>query len=421
MTGPFVKQLHFLCRILIILICLTGGNASGSSLTVSPFLNIRSEYTDNLFNSVEDETEDVKTNFSLGMDLQNSDESWNSLLSAEAVVNSYSDNSELDNVDKSVNGRLRGGFSERLFFSMEAGFTSDSRNDRDLEEAGMIDGSRRLFTKKIIRNDTVVATSATYNLSETTATNLAYGLALNEFHDREFADYTSHTISFRITRSLSGALRRMDVFAQTDYYWYESLENPLENPGYGDLSERQINLESISALGGTSCDLSENLNLRIQLGSRFTSSESESKVIGGDADEADDESWKQYGEAVLGYTGEKSAWDIILYHDIRPKTGSGFFVKNTAARCRYRYAFTDNFRVGLRAGYYLNQSYDSLDSEKIDERTVRVQSNLAYSLTKTIALECQYNHSLLHDKSDNSDIKRNIIMLGISIRYPENR
>lgn len=421
MIRPHPAGLRVVCVIVIVFSCLPVLTALGSEITVSPFIDVRNEYNDNLFNDVDNTTKDTVSNVSAGIDLTAATERWSSTVSAEAVAKAYADNSEFNNIDKNVSGSFRSRLTERMTFLFDAGFTADSRNDRDFEETGLIDGEQTIEAEKVIREDTVIRSSAIYAMSEITTSSLSYDITINEFDDREFSDYTSQNLSFRINRKLLDPVSNTEVFIVTDYYWYNSLQGPLNHPVFGTGYEYETDLNSISVTAGASTDLRENLTLTIKAGGRYNETSSVSKTAGTAIGENEDQGWGPMGEIVLFHNSEINSTNLSLYHNLRPRTGSGGFVKNTAARARYAHNFTENLRADFMAGFYLNKSYGKFDTDKIDEQALRIQPGLVYFFTTTLSIDCRYSYRLIHDRIDNTDISKNIVQIGISFRYPNIR
>lgn len=404
-----------------LLFCLPAGSVSGSNISISPFAGILAEQNDNLFNDVENKTEDQLINVSSGLELKTETGRWSSSLTAGIIAKEYKDNSNFDNVDTLINGNLKSRITERLTVSIDGGFTADSRNDRDFDETGLTDGDESVKTTKVIRKDIEAGSSASYDISQITTGTVSYELKINEFDDREFTDYTSHKIFLKWNRALYKPFSNPEFFIQSELYWYDGYENPENDPVYGDDYEKEINLKSISLATGTTADITENLNFSLIAGGRYNESGSESKVEGLLIDEEDDKGWGPTGEFKLAYTGETGVSMASLRHNLIPRTGSNGFVKNTAARCSYNHKFSDNFRATISTGFYLNKSYGTLDTDKINRQSVRIQSGLSYLPTAMFSIECRYYYRLIRDRKEDTEAQQNIIQIGISFRYPDNR
>jgi len=375
----------------IVIVFLHLEETRGDGLNITPFVALRQEYNDNIFFTDTDETDDFIATISPGLELTNRTERLDTRLSAQINNLIYYDNTELNSVDQDYTGRLRYRMTPRMDVSAEAGYTRDSRSDRDIEETGLV-------LSTATRHRQHYSLSGQYMPSEKTAATVSYAYDQDDFDDSEFNDSRSHSTNLGFTHNIS-------------YLVPQTLGRM--NLGYARYDFPDSIVDNYTWTIGASRDFTEILSLLVDFGIRHTRSETEADSI------KDDEKWGGVGQVALSYRGELTDGSLSFFQDVRAASGTTSATERTALVFEIGRRFTEKLRGNLSAGYYLNNSEgDDLAVEEIDEKTLRCQTRARYEFTKEIALEASYTFTTIRDKEEHTTTNRNLVFMRAVFQYP---
>ncbi len=375
----------------IVIVFLHLEETRGDGLNITPFVALRQEYNDNIFFTDTDETDDFIATISPGLELTNRTERLDTRLSAQINNLIYYDNTELNSVDQDYTGRLRYRMTPRMDVSAEAGYTRDSRSDRDIEETGLV-------LSTATRHRQHYSLSGQYMPSEKTAATVSYAYDQDDFDDSEFNDSRSHSTNLGFTHNIS-------------YLVPQTLGRM--NLGYARYDFPDSIVDNYTWTIGASRDFTEILSLLVDFGIRHTRSETEADSI------KDDEKWGGVGQVALSYRGELTDGSLSFFQDVRAASGTTSATERTALVFEIGRRFTEKLRGNLSAGYYLNNSEgDDLAVEEIDEKTLRCQTRARYEFTKDIALEASYTFTTIRDKEEHTTTNRNLVFMRAVFQYP---
>jgi len=379
--------------------------AESAEFNIIPSLRIKEEYNDNIFFSTDDRKKDFLTTLSPAIELINRTEKLDSSLLARLNVLRYINNEGLNDVEQNYRGRLRYSLHPKLKLSADAGYTRDSRPDRDIEVSGLV-------MKPVTRHWQNYAAGAEYTFSEKTRASLSYSYERSDFNDPEFVDIKAHDLSLGFTHDLSQ---------------YFSATMGRMNLGYGRYEFQDSTVDYYYATIGMSQALSEKWNILIDAGGSYTRSEFEVetlelvppffyRVV---REPKKEEEGGLVGQAALSYNGERTNGELAFSHRVMPAVGRAGAAERTSLTIQVRRRFTYELSGRLSAGYYINKSErGKFSTAPLDEETWRVNPVIRYEFTKDVALEAFYSYAFVKDKQANTDAQRNLFMVNFIIQHP---
>ncbi|MBW2012086.1 MAG: hypothetical protein JRI32_10795 [Deltaproteobacteria bacterium] len=394
----------------IVIVFLHLEETRGDGLNITPFVALEQEYNDNIFFDDDDETNDFIATISPGLELIERTERLDTRLSAQINNLIYYDNDELNSVDQYYTGRLRYRITPKTDVSAEAGYTRDSRSDRDIEETGLV-------LSTATRHQQRYSLSGRYMLSEKTAATLSYAYDQDDFDDSEFDDSRSHSTNLGFTHNISYLIPQTLGRMNLGYARYDFPDSVVDNYTWTI---------------GASRDFTEILTFLVDFGIRYTRSEIEVQRIetlnSGSTDffapwppkdEEKSTGWGGVGEVALSYRGELTDGSLSFFRDVRAASGRTGATERTALVFEIGRRITEKLRGNLSTGYYLNNSEgDDFAAEDIDEKTLRFQTRARYEFTKDIALEASYTFTTIRDSEENTTKNRNLVFMRAVFQYP---
>lgn len=401
------------CLLSLALFFSVFASVSGGGMGLDPYVSIAQEYDDNIFYSAEEQTEDVVTTYSCGVGIRDQSERFDVSAGADFDWKDYRDNPDLDGLDRQFDASVFSSLTERLSLSVGMEYSMDSKRDRDFEESGMVDDTE--VVERVVRTRITSELATDYALSEITTAGVSYKFSQSDFDDPEFADYFSHNAGIGLKRNISGILPETWADIWVNYIRYESISPEFEMSKRTDLV-----VNSYSAVAGLTSSLSEKMDVIVHLGGRFTDSRSTTRNGAEEQAEMANDEWGIIGSLRFRYGGEYTRCDLSLTHDMKPRSGTGGIVNNTASIFRLKHRLTEKVRIGLTTGYYLTRSDDAISSEDVDEYAMRIRPDLEYALSKHIFLEGFYSFRSVVDKRRNTETERNLFMVRVLCRYPFN-
>ncbi len=388
------------------LICINTNEIAADDFRLIPSLSLRGEFNDNLFFSERDEEEDYIATVSPGLKIIDRTERIDFNLSARGDVIEYDDNSELDDTDQDYRGKFGYRINPRAGIAADAGFTIDSRRDRDLEDTGLVLSSEE-------RERQHYSLSGDYTFSEKTASALSYAYDQEDSDDPEFMDVRYHGASLGFTHNLSRSV------SQTVGRF---------NAGYNRYDYAGIEIDKYSCTFGASHELSELFTVLVDLGARYSESEIKKTTLSLNPETMvyeyvqytdEDDDWGAVVQAVLSYNSDLSGASLTAGHDLKPASGRRGASERTSVSLSMSKGFRDKLRVSLTAGYHLNKSnQNEFGLQDIDEQSWSVRPSARYNFSRDMSLEASYGYTKVEDKEDDTDPERNAVSVRFFWQYP---
>lgn len=411
------------CLELVLLIIVAGifrpAAARGDDFSLIPSVGMRQAYHDNIFFDEKDPKNDLVTTLSPALRLIEKTERLGVVISSRLDWILYLDHDDFNATDQYHTAKVTYRLNERTRISSEAGYTKDSRRDRDVEETGLVMGTNT-------RNRYQCCLSGDYALSEKAGAALSYAYQQDDFDDPESTDYHAHTLNLSLSYDLSRHISQTLAHLNLGYARYEY---PSQAVDYYSLSL------------GASRELSETLSFLFSAGARCTVSEFSSTLympvyfseaypdipIEPENDfivsyqtvpySQKSETWGTVGQMALTYKGERTRGKLALAQDVREASGISGTTERTSLIFDVNRKFSEKFRGDVSARYYLNQSDQEGDAD-IDEQTFRVSIRLRYEFTRKMHLEASHVFTFVADAGDGTDTKRNVVSFRFVSEHP---
>jgi hypothetical protein len=413
-----LKHIFFLL-LLIPVISLQAKKAVGDDFKLIPSVALKQEYTDNIFLD-ETELDDFITTVSPALELIEKTERIDAGLFGKLDWIRYDDNSELDTTDQQYNGHIDWQASPRMNLSSAAGYTRDSRTDRDIEETGLLLGTS-------IRDNYHFNLAGDYFLTEKTRTALSYLFNQEEFDNPRLFDNRSNRVNLGFTYNLGDfiplTIGRLNIVYSKNKFTNETVivVPSVFGPVQTDLSNT-TDMDGYSLTMGASKQMSEVLSVLVDLGFSYTRREQIREVQGLPAVPAVTDTSNTYGgvgQVDLSYNGEYNTGKISLSHDLQPASGRNGLSQRTSMRVTLGRRFTDKFRGNLAVNYILNRAdQGQLAAQDIDSETLSIRPFVRYNYNRDIALEASYAYAATMNKVAGTESHRNLVFIRLFVQHP---
>ena len=138
----------FLICICIIALLLFSTHAVAGELRVTPSIELKQEYNDNIFFSINEIKSDFITTVSPGLELARKTERMDASFFSKVDGRMYQKNDEFNAVDQIYRGSIRYQLSPKMGLTAKGGYIQDSRPDRDLATTGLVQSFARRFRQQ---------------------------------------------------------------------------------------------------------------------------------------------------------------------------------------------------------------------------------------------------------------------------------
>lgn len=393
-------------------VALSLEGALADETQVTPSIEVRADYNDNIFFDTTDELSDYVFTITPGIELTRRTERLESNLRVSFPINRYADLDELNEVDQMYSGALRYQWSPRVATSLQAGYIRDSQPERDLLETGLVQGERT-------RRGLSAGFSGEYSFSEETTAGLFYAYTGARYNDPQYTDSDSHSLNLVFTRDME------KIIANT--YGRLSFGGSLYEYSPNDYNSAPYDVENYSAMVGVVHLVSERYSISADVGVRYTRSEfsvsrlqevapGESRIVTL-TEKSDD--LGGVGRLALSYAGESVGATLSASRDIGTSGGIGGTVERTVFAFDADKRITYKLWAHFSAGYYLNDSKDMEGSlSQIDSETWRLSPSLRYEYSRDLRFEASYSFARINDRIDNTEAERNLVFLRIIYKHP---
>ncbi|MDD2337763.1 MAG: outer membrane beta-barrel protein [Geobacteraceae bacterium] len=398
------KQIIICTGLLLTLLLPCAGRAAGDDLQLTPSLQFKQEYNDNIFVSSVIKKADFISTLSPGIELSNRTERLDTGVTARINGIVYAREDGLNSVDQFYRGRLRYLVTPLLSLSGEGGYLRDSRPDRDIVVSGLA-----LTSAKRTRVDGSMTTQ--YSLSETTSATLTYAYLQDTFDSEQFTDYSSQTANLGIVHNLDK---------------YLPLTQSRMNLGYARYSFTGSDVDSYSATIGFSRLFNELWSVQVDAGGRYTHSKLDTVETVSSPPftflvpvTVTDNRFGFVGQAVVSYKGEKSSMDFTGSYDLAAASGRSGATQRTALAVSGSYRLSFELSGYGNAGWYRNKSAQGeYSSEAIDDQTVIAAVGLKYAFSRDMALDGSYRFVRARYSSDDNIALQNTLFLRFVMKFP---
>jgi hypothetical protein len=354
---------------------------------LTPFANLKEEYTDNVFFSSDNVTEDWITTLTGGVTYRFEDERTRAGGTIRLDALRYAHATELNDIDQSYSADVSRQQTERLTWRASAAYIRDSTPGRDIDVTGLI-----LNTD--IRHRQHYSAGADYQFTEVTSGHVSYDFQQDRFDDPRNSDVTAHSLSLSLERDMNR--------------WWNNVSGFL-TLGATRYDYDTANIDSYSLTIGARKYLYELMSLDVSAGGRFTRSDFD--LFGESSDD-----WGGVGRLSLRYWREKLSCNVSIVHDVQADSSRTGVTERTSLVTQFSYRFLERMTGSLTAGIYLNKAdAGSLSRTGVDETTFIVRPSLQWRLLDTLRIGVSYVYENLKDHETDRDVRRNAVF--VSVRW----
>jgi len=393
-----------------ITMCIVG-NAYTDEFKLTPSLDAKEEYNDNINSSSTDTQKDFITTLSPGLALTDRTERMDLSLSGRLDYRLYSSYSDNNSTDQYYEGTGKYAFTPRLNLSGKALYSVNSNHEYDFATTGLL----LTNVKRIRQNYTI---SGDYQLSEKTMTTFSYDY-LNDKYDSALYNYLkTNTSNLGFIRDISNIL--------------ESTKATI-NMSYTKSNMPNMKIDNYEATIGIDHALNEKWGLLLDGGGRYTNTKFQtSELERTDFDpftppfffpvytykEESNHDWGTVGHFVLKYKGERDSGSISASIDLLPASGYSGSTERTSFAFNLSRRFTYELYGTLSGGYYINKSRaGEFSTQEIDENSISLSPGVRYEFDKDKSLEASYTYNRTKNNVDGSSTKGNVFQIRFRIQH----
>lgn len=356
---------------------------------VIPFAAIREEYNDNIFFSDDLEQDDFITTASVGLEVRERTE----LLKANLITRLdglyYADNRELNDIEEFYKGSVGYQLNSFLRLSADAGYSVDSRSDRDLDVTGYV------FTTDVRRRQEY-SFSGDYQASEKTSLFSSYSYLDDQFETSEVDEFTGQNVLAGLTYSLDFTKpTAARVYGRYSHYNFYSSK-----------------VDNYSVTAGFSRQFSEKLSYVFDIGPRYT--EGSEKRTG-------ETSYDNGvgGQFTLTYNEELTTAEMNIFHEVTGSSGRDGATKRTGLVLSLKHRIGERSSVRLGINSYLNKAArDAAYVSDLNELTTTLTPSLRYEFNPELFCETAYRYTVIADREADHEKQRNLVFIKLTYKYP---
>lgn len=374
---------------LLSLLLLAAQDGLADDFSVIPKASIREEYNDNILFDDDTEQDDFITTTSLGLEIRERTELLTANLATRIDGLAYADYNELNDIEEYYKGSLAYQLTQFLKLSADAGYSVDSRSDRDLDVTGYV------FTSDVRRRQDY-SCAADYQASEKTSLFTSYSYQDDQFETNDMDEFTGQNVLAGLTRSLDltkpTAARLYGRYSHYDFY--SSL------------------VDNYSVTVGLSRQFSEKLSYVFDIGPRYTEGSdkrtSDTAYDGGLG-----------GQFTLTYQEELTTAEMNIFHEVSGSSGRDGATERTGLVLALKHRIGERSSVRLGIDSYLNKAdSDAAFGGELNELTTTLIPSLDYEINPLILCEASYRYTVIEDREADHERHRNLVFVKLTYKYP---
>jgi hypothetical protein len=353
-----------------------------------PSLETRVKYDDNIDFNQSDATDDFSVDIIPRLKLQYLTENLKLSTNGEAEIQRYFTETDFDNENYlfGVDSEYR--VSERLNFLGNFEFREDETIDSQLEETGQV-------FERDTRTRYDAETGLRYRISELTTAGPNFFYRRTDFSGKDNEDWDLYTISFPFSKDFKNQVDRMTI--EPAYSRFDSDEEE------GD--DYRLSLD-------WNHEYSKTFRSQIYVGGRYTRTDEKN------ADE-DDTFLDWFARLDFTKFGETYRSDFSFLKELRGNN-AGNIIEVYRIRAKLDKRFKERFGMKFSGSLY----YSDTVSENVDDDLVRffeLIPSLYFLITPdhSINLTYTYQNQKEFDNPGNPETQRNMVWLGLILKFPK--
>lgn len=381
LSGKLTLFLFLLVSILVV----PCKKADCNQFKLIPSVALIGEYSEN--------PDDFIYTFSSKLEMIRRTERLKTNASCQYDWNKYEKYEEMDTFDYYYLGSASCKFTERFKAGSEAGYTRDSRDDRDLDETGL--------TESAVRHRSNFSIFGDYDLSEKTKSTFSCEYEGDEYDDPEYADCDSGSLNLEIAHNLGSYVPLLSGRMNFECRIWD-----FEN----------ADVDNYSITAGATWEITENIHILADFGTRFTGYEFETENGGSLHIEKKDE-LKPAGQIELKYIGEKTDCRLFFSDTVYAATRKSTIIDKKTLGFVIHRKFAEGVHGRLFAKYFLNRASEISD---FDRHSLAIGPRFLLKFTKNITLAADYVYTNQTDEIENTEEKDNKYIINLTFSCPVN-
>lgn len=326
----------------------------------------------------------------------------------------YRDHADLDSTDIQADMYARSAITSRLAVQGHAGYTRDSLITRDI---GITGQPLNATARRILSADGHLFS----DLNPTIETDMGMDYQRFDYSGSTNVDSRAGTAMLKLNWRADRYIPRASFGIEADHSRYRYVDAALTHADY-DMLQALASWQTTELLqidlrlgGGRTCAHYAYQETSWEI--EYPGDGSPPLIVPMTATvEETARSQGFVGALDLSYAGYRSFCGLHVSHDIDLANGSTSVTQRSAVRLDYRVSLPPKLSVGMTGAFIINHAHQSnAATEDTDERTVSLQPNLRYHLTRHMTLTLGYAYALLRDYAAHETRRSNTTSLGIDI------
>ena len=386
-----IRRLGIAAATIFLLLSPITGRSETTTLMFS--VSARGEFNDNIFYNASENTDELITTLSPSLTYRRMSERLDISLKGSLAHRFYQNENDLGETDQTYGSSFNYVATERLTIGGNAGYTIDSRRDRDIETTGIV-------LNNVVRERQSAGTGVQYLLSENNTVGLNLSFGEDTFDDSEYNDFEMQHIDAWFSRRLT-LDTTMQVNLGNDHYSYP-----------------QVEVDNYSLTAGAGTRLSEFLTLSAYIGGRYTLSRYEitHPILYWITSRYETDETSMVGQVGVSYSGEFTQWELGFQHDIQAASGRSGTSQRTGTTCSITRRLTENVSLLASASFFSNRADGSdYGTGEIDERTIMFRPVIRWRINDRFSVDAAYRY--LKEKENINDIERDGNVFWVRLTY----
>ncbi|WDP90564.1 MAG: hypothetical protein HUN04_13025 [Desulfobacter sp.] len=414
-----MKALYFI----ILLVPVLAGSAFCDPLSITPYVGIKQEYSDNILFSSNNEKSDAVTVLRSGLEVKQDEERLDARINAEANQFLYWEFDGLNALDYRVDGSASYRVTERLGTRASARYAKDSRRDADADTTGLIlSGDRKSYS---------LSAGSDYMLSELDQADISLSFRHSDIEEiNSDEDNDTIGVDFSYTRNLSRWLENTSGVFNLSYMHYAAESEAWASSVFANVDQvtyREYLSDIAQFSTGLSYNVTELYNLFCFVGASYTSTTEKpgsrlvhrsTGTVLSDSPGTQSENDTIGGVLSTGvnYDGLYYDMNLTLSQDVRGGSGTSGAVQRTSLSGRINRKVTDEFSLSLNASCYRNQN-ERRTAADTDELTFNIQPGFRYRLARDFFLSGIYRFTSVEDRETDTVSERSLVYLQLKKEF----
>ncbi len=399
--------------VLVVAAILLAGVAEADEFRLLPSIAQTLQYNDNVFISPDEQTRDIVSTTTGGLELFESTERLTLKAMTQLSQNLYKSNSKLNSTDGLGNGSIRYVLDPMLALSAAGSYSRTAQPDRELLTTGLV-------LSGVTRDSTNYHAQADYTPTEKIFTSLIYDRGSDHYQSSRFSDLAYDTGTFAFTHDLSAYLPQAKGTLTASYTQY---------------SLTGADIDNYEATAGFSYSFQEKWSIQVAGGLRRTESSFKTVVPTGFIivtpfgafletveQKRSNSGWGGVGQAVLSYKGEVTNASFMASRDIAPASGLNGTVERTSFAASVDRRLNYDFRGFFDASYFINKSNGTqFSASAIDFETLNFSPRVRWEFgrersgglqsLRDMYVEASYTYTRLEDKIAQTTAHRSLFFI----------